>query len=122
MTEDTVVHVFYTKNAHTITINYVDENGRSVASPYTQEAASGDSYSISSPGIAGLVTGTASVDGTMPDRDVQVTVIYRSANQDAVPAANSAAQQTEETETVINDYSTPLGLGGTSLTAGVCIE
>ena len=90
-----------------LTIEYVYQDGREAAETYTEEKLSaGDKYSVKSPTIPGYHPSIKIVQGTMPKRDVTVTVIYLP-NQEIIP---------------IEDFETPLGLGLGGLNAGETIE
>ncbi|MBR4584108.1 MAG: MucBP domain-containing protein, partial [Bacteroidales bacterium] len=79
-TADITVTVTYTENApvtHTLTIHYVyAETNAQAAADYTATLAAGESYSVASPVIAGYTADQATVAGTMPAQDVEVTVTY----------------------------------------------
>ena len=79
-TADITVTVTYTENApvtHTLTIHYVyAETNAQAAADYTATLAAGESYSVASPIIAGYTADQATVAGTMPAQDVEVTVRY----------------------------------------------
>ena len=79
-TADITVTVTYTENApvtHTLTIHYVyAETNAQAAADYTATLAAGESYSVVSPVIAGYTADQATVAGTMPAQDVEVTVRY----------------------------------------------
>ena len=79
-TADITVTVTYTENApvtHTLTIHYVyAETNAQAAADYTATLAAGESYSVASPVIAGYTADQATVAGTMPAQDVEVTVRY----------------------------------------------
>ena len=107
---DTEVDVIFSRNSYKLTIRYVDMNGNTVAKRYLKEFFYGDKYSVKSPAIAGYEVSRGTVSGTMPARDVQVTVRY-----------STLPQPVKELET-INDYATPLGLGNLVQTAGDCFE
>ncbi len=79
-TADITVTVTYTENApvtHTLTIHYVyAETNAQAAADYTATLAAGESYSVASPVIEGYTADQATVAGTMPAQDVEVTVRY----------------------------------------------
>ena len=110
ITEDTEIEVVYSKNSYRLTIYYRDTNGNIIGTTYTDTLEYGDKYSVTSPALTGYTTVTGQVAGTMPDRNVQVTVYYQ-----PVQAAGGSA-------VVIEDYATPLGLGNLSLSSGDCFE
>ena len=90
-----------------LTIEYVYQDGTEAAETYTEEKLSaGDKYNVTSPTIPGYHPSIKIVQGTMPKRDVTITVIYLP-NQDIIP---------------IDDFETPLGLGLGGINAGETIE
>ena len=115
----TEITVVYRKNSHTVTVHYVDNTGRTVAPSVTETVAYGDTYSYTSPNVPNYTPNTGVVTGTMPDRDVEVTVIYNPVRRPTPPAPTP---EPSDDTIVINDYNTPLGLGNTSLNAGECFE
>ena len=68
---------------NTLTINYVYVDGTEAAATYTTELETGETYSVTSPEVAGYVPDIAVVEGTMGLDDITVTVTY-----DLPPAAN----------------------------------
>ncbi|MBQ6583345.1 MAG: hypothetical protein IJH77_05920, partial [Mogibacterium sp.] len=73
---------------HTLTIHYVDENGNPLADPYTEEVEETVAYGpIVSPEIAGYLPEFSSIEGIMPEVDVEITVIYHP-EQTVVPGGN----------------------------------
>ncbi len=80
---DLVVTAQYTVNSYTLTINYVDQNGNTVAPAYTGTYAYGASYSVTSPTVEGYTTTQTVVSGTMGAQNVTVTVTY---TQNSTPA------------------------------------
>lgn len=95
--------------SHNLTIRYRYQDGTEAASPYRASIAQGSRYDIASPQIDGYVPTQARVSGTMPGRDLEVTVVY-------VPAEN------EDELTVIDDYGTPLGVNKVFIATGDCFE
>lgn len=71
-----VVHVYYTRNSYTLTINYVDEQGNERAGTHTEPVAYEAKYSVDSPAVDGYTADQNTVSGTMPANDVKVTVTY----------------------------------------------
>ena len=105
ITEDTTREVYYTRNSYTLTIYYrYWETGVAVRPKITQTHLYGEDYRVESPELEGYKCSMPVVKGTMPARDVQVTVWY-------TPA-----------DIIIDDYATPLGLDDLSLNIGECIE
>ncbi|MBO4471783.1 MAG: DUF11 domain-containing protein, partial [Clostridia bacterium] len=95
-----------TEDKYTLTIEYVYQNGRTAAETYTEVLHAGDNYDVQSPYIAGYYASQQKVTGTMPARDVMVTVIY-------IEPRNTIT---------IDDFVTPLGIGLGSMNAGETIE
>jgi len=65
---------------YSLTINYVDQNGKTVADAYANQFNQNDPYSVDSPIITGyeLVDSTqATVAGSMPGQNLTVTVVYK---------------------------------------------
>ena len=89
----------------TLTIEYRYQNGATAAETYTDVLYAGDEYDVQSPYIPGYYTSQPRVTGTMPARDVLVTVIYL-----------------ERNTITIEDFETPLGTGLGSINAGETIE
>ena len=109
---NTEIVVTYTPNDYTLTVNFVDTDGNVVSAPYTGSLAYGEGYEVTSPTLRGYVTATPQVTGTMPARDLQLTVYYQP--QAAVESGTKLVE--------IDDYATPLGLGGVALNTGICFE
>ena len=109
------------KNDYTLTINYVYEGGGTAAPTVTQTLKFGQNYSVTSPTIAGYTANLGVVAGTMPARNVTITVIY---TQNPAPAPADPGipgfpfPVLNPAGVIIDDYDTPLGLGNVSLNAG----
>jgi hypothetical protein len=106
LTANAEFDVVYTVNEYTLTIRYVYPNGEPATDPFVGGFLFGEDYSIPVPVIPGLYTANRVVTGTMPARDVTVTVIFAEA----------------ENLIHIDDFETPLGLGLGSINAGETIE
>ncbi|MEG0394036.1 LCP family glycopolymer transferase [Anaerorhabdus sp.] len=67
-----------TGKEHTLTVRYVVADG-GVAAPatVTQKVVEGASYSVQSPALTGYTADVTTVTGTMPAKDVDVTVTYK---------------------------------------------
>ncbi len=76
VTADLTVTAQYSINSYTLTINYLDENGRAIAPAYTGVYNYGASYSVTSPEVEGYTAGTLVVSGVMGAGDVTRTVTY----------------------------------------------
>ena len=106
LTQDTTVDVVYTINTYTLTILYLYRNGDEAAPTYTQRLNYNAEYSVASPRINGFRADRQTVAGTMPARNVTITVFYTTVGQ----------------VITIDDFETPLGLGIVGINAGETIE
>ena len=61
---------------HTLTIQYQYEGGSQAAEPVVKTYEAGAAYQVVSPVIGGFYTDQSIVSGTMPDKDLTVTVTY----------------------------------------------
>ena len=61
---------------HTLTIQYQYEDGSQAAEPAVKTYEAGATYQVVSPIIGGFYTDQAIVSGTMPDKDLTITVTY----------------------------------------------
>ncbi|WP_304583225.1 DUF7507 domain-containing protein [Aristaeella hokkaidonensis] len=104
--KDMEYDVVYTANDYTLTILYKYMDGTEAAATYTEVLHAGDEYSVESPVVRGYYTNKKKVEGTMPARDVTVTVIY---------VKNPVI-------ITIDDFETPLGIGLGSINVGETIE
>ena len=81
---DIVILVTYTRNSHTLTINYIyDESiadetlrGTNAAASYSSNIKFADSYSVTSPTIENYALIKDVVSGSMPNADVTINVYY----------------------------------------------
>ena len=105
--EDLIFNVIYTPVDYTLTIYYVDISGNQVAPTYQDTLCAGESYSVVSPEVYGMICTDPLVDGVMPAHDVEITVIY---------LTNTGIEIVDEPET-----PTP-GAGRISINAGDCFE
>ena len=103
---DVVIDVIYTADDYKLTINYIYENGEEAAPKHEETLKVGDKYEVTSPSISGYRPSTKVVKGTMPGRDLTITVIYKKPGN----------------YITIEDYNDPLGLGNVNLNAGDCFE
>lgn len=62
--------------SYTLTINYVDGDGKVIATSHTSTVEKGKDYTVSSPVIEGYTTTETTVSGTMGDGNKTVTVTY----------------------------------------------
>ena len=90
-----------------LTVRYIYWDGRTAAPTYKHIYWPGDDYDVVSPVIPGYTATMLRVSGTMPDRDLEYTVIYIPENARLIP---------------IEDYNIPLGLGEIWMHVGVCFE
>ncbi len=94
---------------YTLTIYYIYDDGRTAWETYQATHWPGDKYSVTSPVIPGYFCSMKLVEGVMPQRDVEYTVIY---------SPKKAGRKYYN----IDDYGTPLGLGIIYMHVGVCYE
>ncbi|MDD4222638.1 MAG: MucBP domain-containing protein, partial [Candidatus Methanomethylophilus sp.] len=67
---------------HTLTINYQDSTGGTVADQYTEQVIEGADYDVDSPAVEGYTCDTETVEGTMGAEDVTTTVTYTAVETD----------------------------------------
>ena len=68
--------VTYSRNTHTLTINYEYEDHSSAAESYTATVGENLSYNVDSPTIENYTADVATVTGTMGEDNVTITVTY----------------------------------------------
>lgn len=73
---DVVFTGSWSANKYTLTIKYVYDNGETAEETHTEQVEYGKTYSVNSPAISGYTANQAVVSGTMPAKDVTVTVTY----------------------------------------------
>ena len=83
---------------YTVTVKYEYEDGTPAAPNTVITRKPGQNYSIDSPVIPGYTPSIPVVEGTVPNHNVTIVVVY------------------------VPDYKTPLGLGNVSITVGECYE
>ena len=83
---------------YTVTVKYEYEDGTPAAPNTVITRKPGQNYSIDSPVIPGYTPSIPVVEGTVPNHNVTIVVVY------------------------VPDYETPLGLGNVSITVGECYE
>ena len=103
--DDIRVIVTYTANVYTLTIRYVDGQGREMHESYQAQVKFGDNYDVLSPIIPHYVTKKERVSGIMPAQDTTITVIY------TLPGEY----------VIIDDFGIPLGIT-TGLNCGESFE
>ncbi|QTE69321.1 Cna B-type domain-containing protein [Clostridiales bacterium] len=91
---------------YNVTVRYEYLDGRPAAPTAVVNRRPGENYSIDSPGIPNYTPTIKTVQGTMPNHDVTVVVLY-------IPGDNLVP---------FDEYDTPLGLGNVSLNIGDCYE
>ena len=64
------------QTTYRLTIYYIYEDGTVAAPTYTKQLDAGEEYHVSSPVIPDYTPSMETVDGVMPARDVEYTVIY----------------------------------------------
>ncbi len=129
LNSNTVVNIYYTPITYTLTIRYRYTNGNQAAPYYRARYAAGDAYSVTSPTVSGYRTNTPVVSGVMPagDRTIDVYYTRRSSGGGTTTPTNTTRTRTTaaaSTETVIEEYPTPLGqgVGAATINAGECFE
>ena len=93
-------------NPSTLRITYRYTNGQEASPPVEMQLNPGDPYDVVSPTIPGYTPTLLRVQGTMPDEDVDVLVLYLPGNG----------------LHILDDYDTPLGLGNVFINIGDCLE
>ncbi len=75
----TVYKLYYTRNTYTVTVNYKDASGNTIANSVTVGVPYGGQYTIFTPAVAGYSPDRSQIVGTnMPNQNLEVTVIYTS--------------------------------------------
>ena len=118
---NTVVNVYYTAREYQVTVLYRYMDGRTAAPAYRANIATGKSYSITSPDIAGYTVNLKKVTGTVSGQNMTYVVYYD------VPRPAPVYVTTDGTTTGgqtidIREYETPLGVGTVAINAGDCYE
>lgn len=109
--QDVEFDVVYTRDTYTLTINYVYSTGGTAAPTYRQTGMyAGDDYDVTSPRIDGYTVSRERVNGTMPARSLEFTVIY-------TPQGTG-----DDVVEIINEYGVPLGIGSVVMNLGDCFE
>ncbi|MBQ6344342.1 MAG: Cna B-type domain-containing protein, partial [Anaerolineaceae bacterium] len=129
------------KVTHTVTIIYKDAiTGKEIHERVVlEELPVGQTFSVQNPEIEGYVTKYDSVSGVVGNQDIVITVLYvpnaptptptprpegepgggdEPENEDYEPEIPMITYQLVD----IEDFETPLGLGGLNLNVGECIE
>ena len=106
---DTVIDVIYTADTYTLRVVYVYQTGEQAAPTHTEVHAYNETYRVASPVIPGYTASETVVSGTMPERDMTLTVVY-------------LADDANANLIVIEDFDTPLGLANMNVNAGEAIE
>ena len=109
---ETIIEEYQT--VFSLTIRYVCPDGSTAAQTYPAHLNAGTSYSVDSPGSPGYSATRSVVDGTMPARDMQYTVVY-------IPG-NTHDPDNPIFLLTIEDYETALGFGASFMHVGVCVE
>ena len=69
---------FTNSNIYLLTIHYIYESGEMAAEDYSNRQSYGSTFNVESPIISGFVADNEVILGTMPARDIEFTVIYKS--------------------------------------------
>lgn len=102
-----------------LTIYYIYEDGTEAAGTHTEQLQAGENYHVESPVILNFTASEDLIEGTMPNRDMEYTVIYVGFRPVIIPGTPEKPAVTFFT---IEDYETSLGLGQTMMNVGICIE
>ena len=107
MTDGAVTTLTNTRNVPSrLRITYQYLNGDEAEPPVELTLDPGAPYDVPSPVIPGYTPTIVRVQGTMPDHNVEVLVLY-------LPGDGLH---------ILDDYETPLGLGNVFINIGECIE
>ena len=68
---------FTNSNIYTLTIHYIYENGTPAAGDYSSREPYGATFNVPSPVLSGYIADNEVILGTMPARNIEFTVIYR---------------------------------------------
>lgn len=106
------------QNVFHLIIHYVYSDGTVAEEPIDIVLQVDESYNIVVPEIPGFNVTLPSLEGDMPMRDVEFTIVYMSDEDE-----NTAFQYKKMRELFnMDDYETPLGLGFSMSNVGVCFE
>lgn len=97
------------ESPYTVTIHYIYEDGTTARPSFHGTYWPGNTYDVYSPLITGYTSSVPRVNGVMPSRNLQYTVIYIRSTS-GMKILN------------ILEYETPLGLGDLQMHVGVCFE
>jgi len=103
---DITYDVIYTRNQYRLIIDYLYLDGTDAFPRIYKELYYGDPYEFTSPELEGYTPNYEVVKGTMPADHRHIRVIY-------VP---------DETDTIIDEYNVPLGVGTVEMNCGECFE
>ena len=95
--------------SYEVTVNYVSITGEPIGTPVTIPYEAGQPVDVPAVVIENFNPTPIEANTNMPNRNVQVTVVY-------VPDGF------DNTIIDINEYNTPLGLGASMMNVGVCVE
>ena len=133
--EDVELNVYYTPNTYTLRINYITTDGSQMMASRVQNVPYGEYYRIVLPTVTGYNVINPVVEGTMPGRDVEITVFYVPEPaplliSDIDPGVTPNIPNFEDLDIdgiidstmIILDYNVPLGLGSLNKVSGECFE
>ncbi len=97
------------QDSGSLTINYVDENGNSIAASVTKTASIGNGYQVAQPDISGYTfvkveTGSSAQSGTFTTDDQVITYVYQK-NMVSVPNGNQGTTNTPTTDNTTGNTS-----------------
>ncbi len=88
-----------------VTVYYRYSDGTEAAVPYKNHYQDGESFGVHSPNISGYHTTTGKVSGKVNGRNESIVVYYY-----------------KDSDIILEDYGTPLGLGDIIINIGDCYE
>lgn len=111
-----VIKVYYVKNQFQLTIHYQYADGTKAADTHTEDVEVGSTYSVGSPTITGYTPDIATVSGTMPAENVEVTVTYK-ANDNTAYKVEHYQQNLNDGGYTLKDTENLTGTTGATATA-----
>lgn len=109
------------QTTYRLTIRYTFLDGTEAATVYTDQIDENTAYAVAVPEVDGYKPTLNIVNGIMPSRDMEITVIYIP-NEPTGEIASIFPQGLFTAFLTILDYEVPLGLGMSMMNLGVCID